>query len=109
MELVLQLCAETGEKISQLVDEIPAYEMIKQKFTADKKQADKIIERAKKVFKQAEINTDDGCRFDFDNGWIHLRTSNTEPVIRLIAEFKKGAAVQSYMDKITAIIQKITG
>jgi phosphomannomutase len=109
MALVLQLCTETNKKISQLADEIPAYEMTKQKFNADKKQADKIIERAKKTFKQAKINTDDGCRLDFDDGWIHLRASNTEPVIRLIAEFKRDVSAQSYIDKIMVIIQKATG
>ena len=109
MAIILQLCAETNKTISQLVDEIPAYEMIKQKFNADKKQADKIITQAKKTFKKAKINTDDGCRFDFDDGWIHLRESNTEPIIRLIAEFKKGAKSRTYLDKITAVIQKTTG
>ncbi len=109
MALILQLCAETNKKISQLVDEIPAYEMTKQKFNAGKKQAEKIITQAKKTFKKAKINTDDGCKFDFDNGWIHLRASNTEPVIRLIAEFKEGVKSQTYLNKITAIIEKVTG
>jgi len=109
MAYILQLCAETGKKISQLADEIPAYEMTKQKFDADKKQADKIITQAKKTLKKAKVDESDGCRFDFNDGWIHLRASNTEPVIRLIAEFKKGAKSQTYLDKITAIIQKATG
>lgn len=109
MAIILQLCAETGRSISQLVDEIPAYQMIKQKFDADKKTANKIITQAKKTFKKSKVNTDDGCRFDFDDGWIHLRTSNTEPVMRLIAEFKEDVDPKKYLDKITAIIQKITG
>jgi phosphomannomutase len=109
MAIILQLCAETGKKISQLVDEIPAYEMTKQKFDADKKQTAKIITQAKKTFKKAKVDESDGCRFDFDNGWIHLRASNTEPVIRLIAEFKKDAKSKTHLNKITAIIEKATG
>lgn len=109
MALILQLCAETNKKISELVDEIPAYEMIKQKFNADKKQAEKIFTQSKKTFKKAEINDSDGCRFDFEDGWIHLRTSNTEPVMRLISEFRKDANPKKYLDKITAIIEKVTG
>jgi phosphomannomutase len=108
MAIILQLCAETGKKISQLVEEIPAYEMTKQKFTANKKQADKIIAQAKKTFKKAKVDESDGCRFDFAGGWIHLRASNTEPVMRLIAEFKEDAKSQTNLDKITAIIEKIT-
>ncbi len=107
--LILQLCAVTGKRVSELVAEIPAYEMNKEKFNADKKQADKILTQAKKAFKKAEINESDGCRFDFEEGWMHLRTSNTEPVIRLISEFKKGADSAKYVEKIRAIIEKATG
>ena len=106
---ILQLCAETGKKVSQLVDDIPAYQMTKQKFDVDKKQAGKIFTQAKKTFKKAEINESDGCRFDFDDGWIHLRTSNTEPVMRMIAEFKEDSDSEKYTDKIAAIIEKATG
>jgi phosphomannomutase len=108
MAFILQLCAETGKKVSQLVDAIPAYQMTKQKFDADKKQADKIITQAKKSFKKAKIDESDGCRFDFEDGWIHLRSSNTEPVMRMIAEFKEGAKSEKNLDKVTAIIEKIT-
>jgi phosphomannomutase len=83
--------------------------MIKQKFDANKKTANKIITQAKKIFKKAKVNTDDGCRFDFDDGWVHLRTSNTEPVMRVIAEFKEDVDPKKYLNKITAIIQKTTG
>lgn len=107
--LIMQLCAESNKRISQLVNEIPAYEMKKQKFEADKKQAEKIIAQAKKTFKKAEINETDGCRFDFEEGWMHLRTSNTEPVIRLISEFRKDADGGKYIEKIMGIIEKITG
>lgn len=108
MAFILQLCAETGKRISQLVDEMPAYQMTKQKFNADKKQAEKIITQAKKSFKKAKIDESNGCRFDFEDGWIHLRTSNTEPVMRMIAEFKEDTKPEKYLDKITAIIEKVT-
>jgi phosphomannomutase len=109
MAMILQLCAETGKTISQLVAEIPAYKMIKQKFNADKEQAQKVIEKVKKTYKKAEINEADGCRFDFEDGWVHLRTSNTEPIMRLIAEFKDEEQAEPYLKKIAGIIEKITG
>jgi phosphomannomutase len=98
--MILQLCAETKKTVSQLVAEIPAYQMTKRKLIVDKKQADKIIEKAKKTFKKANINTDDGCRFDFEDGWIHLRMSNTEPIMRLIAEFKDLVDAEEKIEKI---------
>lgn len=109
MAMILQLAAETGKTISQLVAQIPAYEMIKLKFNADKKQAQEVIEKVKKTYKKAKINEIDGCRLDFEEGWVHLRTSNTEPIMRLIAEFKDEDEAEPYLKKITGIIEKITG
>jgi len=45
-----------------------------------------IFEKIKKKYKKHPINTDDGLKIEFDNDWVHLRTSNTEPIIRIYAE-----------------------
>jgi phosphomannomutase len=104
---VMQLMAETGKTISQLVDEIGGYYMSKDKFSADQDKAQQILESAKKVFAGAKLDTTDGCRFDFDDGWLHLRASNTEPVMRLIVEAKDRPTAQKYIDRVTAIRAKI--
>lgn len=101
--LVLQLMAETGKKISQLVAEIPSYCMKKDKFRADKHQMHRIFEAAKEKFVDAELDTNDGCRFDFVNGWLHLRTSNTEPIVRVIIE----AGDKQTLDKYTEALGEI--
>jgi phosphomannomutase len=101
--LVLQLMTETGKTVSQLVKEIGGYYMSKHKFEADKSQTEQILAMAKKTFVNAKINTIDGCRFDFEDGWVHLRTSNTEPVMRLIVEAKDQNAAQKYIDTVTNI------
>jgi phosphomannomutase len=105
--LVVQLMAETGKTISRLVDEIGGYYMSKDKFSADQDQARQILESAKKVFAGVKLDTTDGCRFDFDDGWLHLRASNTEPVMRLIVEAKDRPTAQKYIDRVTAIRAKI--
>ena len=102
--LVLQLMAETGKTISQLVAEIGGYAMIKEKFTADKNKAASIMAQARQMFADAKIDTSDGCRFDLDDGWVHLRTSNTEPVMRVIAEAKEKEVAQKYINDIFALI-----
>ncbi|AQT68536.1 Phosphoglucosamine mutase [Anaerohalosphaera lusitana] len=109
MALVLQLMADSGKTVSELVGEIGAYHVEKSKFEADKQQAAAIIEEAKKAFPDAEINTVDGCRFDFSDGWVHLRTSNTEPVMRLIVETETPEAAKRYVEKVDAIRDKIVG
>jgi phosphomannomutase len=101
--LVLQLMAETGKTISQLVGEITGYYMSKDKFAAEQTQAQQILKLAKKAFADAKLDTTDGCRFDFDDGWLHIRPSNTEPVVRVIAEATSKQAVRKYIDAVLKI------
>ncbi len=105
--LVLQLMAETGKSISELVGEIGSYYMSKDKFAADKSQAQQILDSAKGTFIDAKLDTTDGCRFDFDDGWLHLRTSNTEPVMRIIVEAKDQPTAQKYIDVVSNIRRNI--
>lgn len=107
--VVLQLMAETGKTVSELVTEISRYYMSKEKFSADKSQAERIIESAKKVFKQARLDDRDGCRFDFADGWVHLRCSNTEPVMRLIVEAEDKASAEKYIEAVSKIRKDIIG
>ena len=66
--------------------------MIKQTINLDKCDDENIlekeIERLKECYSNDKINDIDGLRIDFEEGWIHLRASNTEPIARIIAEAK---------------------
>ena len=83
--------------------------MSKDKFAADKGQAQQILDSAKRIFADAGLNTVDGCRFDFEDGWVHLRTSNTEPVMRLIVEAKDRRTVEKYIEAVSDIRSKMSG
>jgi phosphomannomutase len=107
--LVLQLMAETGKTISQLVSEIGGYYMSKDKFAAEQNQAQQLLNSAKEIFTGAKLDTSDGCRFDFDDGWLHLRASNTEPVMRVIVEAKDQRAAEKYIDAVLEIRAKVLG
>jgi len=107
--LVLQLMAETGETISQLVRQIGGYYMSKDKFAADKLQTRQILNSAKTRFADAKLDTTDGCRFDFNDGWLHLRASNTEPVMRVIVEAKEQGIAQKYIDAVLEIRNEVLG
>lgn len=107
--LVLQLMAETGKTISRLVSEIGGYYMNKDKFAAGKSQAEQILKSTKERFADAKLDTTDGCRFDFDDGWLHLRVSNTEPVMRVIVEAKDQRTAQKYVDAVLSIRKEIPG
>jgi len=105
MAFILQLLAQTGKTVSQLVSEIPRYYMTKQKFSADKAKVKRILDAVKKLFPDAKIDSSDGFRFDFPDTWIHIRSSNTEPIVRVIAEAKDKAATAKYIDAILKIAQ----
>ena len=86
--LILQLMAETGQSLSQLVSEIPKYEMIKTKFPCDLEEAPQRIQKLAEKYSSQKINTSDGLRIDWPEKrcWVHIRSSNTEPIVRIIAE-----------------------
>ncbi|MGA2070800.1 MAG: phosphoglucosamine mutase [Sedimentisphaerales bacterium] len=105
MAFVLQLLAETGKTVSQLVGEIPRYYMTKQKFPADREKVKFILGEVGKLFPNARIDSADGFRFDFPEAWIHIRSSNTEPIVRIIAEAKDKAAASKYIDAVLNIAQ----
>jgi phosphomannomutase len=109
MAMVLQLMAQTGKTIAQLADALGGYVMVKTKYKADAKQAKKIIEKTKQLFPDAKLNTSDGCRFDLADGWIHVRTSNTEPIMRVIFETRDPAAAKKYSKTMEMISKEILG
>jgi len=108
--LVLQLMAETGKTVSQLVREIPAYHMIKTKFPCLQDKAQTVLARVKEHYAkqnqdEVRIDTRDGIRVDLPQGWVQLRTSNTEPIMRIIAESTEISQTQ----RLIAEIQSLTG
>jgi phosphomannomutase len=107
--LVLQLMTESGKTVSQLVGEVGGYYMSKSKFVANQSQALQILDSAKKLFADAKLDTTDGCRFDFDDGWVHLRASNTEPVMRLIVEASDKITANKYIDAVSNIRREVIG
>ncbi len=107
--LVLQLMAETQKTVAELVAEIGGYYMTKEKFAADDSQAQQILDQARRTFTNARLDTTDGYRFDFDDGWVHIRSSNTEPVMRAIVEAKDRNIAQGYLDAVMKIRSEVLG
>jgi phosphomannomutase len=104
MAMVLQLMAETGKTLSQLAEQIGGYAIYKAKYPADRPTAQRVIEQARKLFPDAVLNTSDGCRFDLPEGWIHIRTSNTEPIMRIIVETKDAEIARTWMKQLESLV-----
>ncbi|MDR2428286.1 MAG: phosphoglucosamine mutase [Candidatus Margulisbacteria bacterium] len=86
--LILQYLAESQRKVSELVDGLPKYVMHKTKIDcASARQADELLEKVKTKYAAEKLDLQDGVKVLFTDGnWLHVRASNTEPVIRIIAE-----------------------
>ncbi len=85
--LILSHLAETGLSASALRATYPNYRMSKNKAELQAgTDVDGILDKIQKKYKKQPINTIDGVRIEFDNDWVHLRKSNTEPIIRIYAE-----------------------
>jgi phosphomannomutase len=86
MGLILNLLAETGKRLSALVAELPAYAIVKDKYTVDRARLPRLFTALKDRWPDARVNEVDGLRLDWQDRWVHVRPSNTEPIVRVIAE-----------------------
>ncbi len=85
--LFLSYIAEANAPVSQLRSRYPKYEMAKEKLAlAHMDDAEKIFLRIKKIAKGGKIDTRDGVKIDFPDSWVHIRRSNTEPLVRIYTE-----------------------
>jgi phosphomannomutase len=103
--LFLTHLAKTGKKCSELRATYPQYTISKNKIELTPEiDVDKLLIKMKEVYASEKINDVDGVKIDFEEGWVHLRKSNTEPIIRIYAE---GATTESANNLAQSVITKI--
>ena len=97
ISMILSLLSSSGKSISDEISNIPQYLMIKDKILID----DKIdFDSLETIFDCNEINKIDGIKFIWPNKWIHIRKSNTEPIIRIFAEAKNQDEVNELINTL---------
>lgn len=106
MALMLQLMLETGQTISDLVGEIPRYQMVKEKIECGKRAVRPIL-NALANEKADRVDSRDGVKLDFANGWVHVRASNTEPIVRVYAEAKTKTYAEELAGKYLTLVRRI--
>jgi phosphomannomutase len=102
--LILEMLATTGQKLSQRAAAIPAYAIIKEKLPLQPGMAERAIQKLAAAFADRQIDTQDGIRIDSAQGWVQLRASNTEPILRIIAEAKDTATAARLIAEVRAAI-----
>lgn len=106
--LFLTHLAKFGKSVSQLKSKLPHYFISKNKIelTSDIN-IKSILDGIKNKYKKEQINDIDGVKIDFENEWVHLRASNTEPIIRIYAESESQATADYLANKIISDIKEI--
>jgi phosphomannomutase len=84
--LILQLLLEENKSLSEIVASYPRYSIVKDKLDRPAAPLDAVYASLKKVFADAEVDTQDGLRLTWADRWVHVRPSGTEPIVRVIAE-----------------------
>ncbi len=103
--LFLTHLAQTGKTVKELRATYPNYFISKNKIElGEEVDVKHVFEQIKAKYAAQPINTEDGLRIDFDNNWVHLRTSNTEPIIRIYSESGSEATANELAKKIMADI-----
>jgi phosphomannomutase len=108
--LFLSHLAAKKMTISALRNSYPSYTASKNKIElSEGMDVDLILKEVQSLFPDAQINTIDGVKFDFPDGWVHLRKSNTEPIVRVYAEHKSKQAADDLAAKLMKAVYAIAG
>jgi len=108
--LFLMLMAERGGTVSELRASYPSYFMSKKKIELTPElDVDALLETMHDKYKDEEVSTIDGVKIDFPENWVHLRKSNTEPIIRIYTEAKSQQEADALADRIILEIKEVAG
>lgn len=106
--LFLTFLAEKKMKVSQLRKTYPSYFMSKNKIELTPQlDVDKILQQVEKKYSGEQVSTIDGVKIDFEDQWVHLRKSNTEPIIRIYTEARSQEEADDVAQKMIMEIRKI--
>ncbi len=108
--LFLTLMAKSGKKVTELKAGYPQYAIAKNKIQLTPElDVDAILEAVKAKFANEEITDIDGVKIDFADSWVHLRKSNTEPIIRIYSEASTMERAEELAREIMQVINEIAG
>ena len=106
--LFLTLLAKEGKKVSELKKQYPSYVIVKNKLTLTPQiDVDALLKAVKEKFKNEKVTDIDGVKIDFEDGWVHLRKSNTEPIIRVYSEAHSETDANRMAREVMDIIEKL--
>ena len=109
MALILNYLAGTKRKLSLIWSDLPDYKMIKSAYPIGNSDVDNIMQFVTGKYDHNQISRIDGVRVTFDDGWVQVRPSNTEPILRIYSEAQSEDTAKKYMDQMMAFIDRAAG
>jgi len=105
--LILSLMAETGQTIRGIANDLPRYEMVKDRIDVQGYQPADILNALAEKYQSLMPNLEDGVKLSWKGRWVHFRASNTEPIIRIFAEGNSRTVAASLVDEFKTEIQNL--
>jgi phosphomannomutase len=106
--LVLEQMAASGESLEELVDRLPRYIMRKQELACPPNLVYKVLDRFRYHYEHETPDCADGVRVAWPDAWLHVRASNTEPLLRIIVEADDPARADSIMEEAATYARSLT-
>jgi len=106
MALILNQLSSTRQSLSRIRHELPDYKMLRVAYPLQYSDVDEILEYVAGSYDHDQVSRIDGVMVTYDSGWVQVRPSNTEPILRIYAEALNEADAQAMMDKMLSIINK---
>jgi phosphomannomutase len=107
MGLVLEMMTVRNKKVSELLNELPRYYIVKEKVYCPPESVHKVMHEVRHHYVTLKPDLTDGVRVDWDSGWIHVRASTTEPMIRVIAENREQRSARQRADDAISVISQV--
>ena len=102
--MVLNRMSQTEDTLSEIHRTLPIFKIVKDKISVVTIDSDELIDKVSNLFNDADKNDLDGIKFTWDDKWVHLRRSNTEPIMRIYAEAPSEDQALELVSKIRSII-----
>lgn len=107
MALILHLLAETGRTVSDLLSDQPRYQMIKERLECPSHKIGAVLKMIRREYADQSLDLRDGVKVNFADGWLHVRGSNTEPVMRLVVEAQDETRARELLDAVFAKVAHV--
>jgi phosphomannomutase len=107
MALILHLLAETGRTVTEILADLPRYRMIKERLECPSNKIGEILKMVRGEYAGHRMDLRDGVKVFFEDAWLSVRGSNTEPIIRLVVEARDEGRAREILDGVFERVARV--